>query len=218
MDHAKAVARMQEENHAAVQRSSNSMYHASRADRPSYMSQPSELGNLKNLRLPTDIAPVAFKYSMVLAFLASKLSEGSAPHSKQDINVWVELCSTGGQNSILYALAAIMFGQVHNSSGMVMEARQAYGKDISDLQVSLLGSKSNRSGSFDILSSVTALCMYEVSTYKKDRGNSDFHTTRTACGSSIRTCLEPPCRWIGPSNAKERSLGISTLPTPTCIS
>ncbi|PQE10552.1 Fungal transcriptional regulatory N-terminal protein [Rutstroemia sp. NJR-2017a BVV2] len=162
MDHAKAVARTQEENHAAAQRSFHSMYHASKADRPSYMSQPSELGNLNIPGLPEDLAPVAFKVPMVMAFLTSKLSEGSAPHSKQDINVWVELCSTGGQNSTLYALAAIMFGQAHNSFRMVMEARQAYGKAISDLQVSLLGPKPNESGSSDILSSVTALCMYEL--------------------------------------------------------
>jgi hypothetical protein len=217
MDHAKAVARTQEENHAAAQRSSYSMYHASKADRPLYMPQPSELGNSNIPGLPEDLAPVAFKVSMVMAFLTSKLSEGSAPHSKQDINVWVDLCSTGGQNSTLYALAAIMFGQVHNSFRMVMEARQAYGKAISNLQVNLLGSKPNESGSSDILSSVTALCMYEVSECK-DRGNSDFHTTPTACGSSIRTRLESSCGWIGTSNAKERSFGISTLPTSTCIS
>jgi hypothetical protein len=112
-----------------------------------------------------EISPIAFKDVILKSFLVSKLSESRPPCQPQNQAARIEMCwvteVSSRANKTLDALASIVFGQVHYSKEIIGEARNFYGKGISDLRVDLMDF--SKTESFDTLASVTNLCMYEVS-------------------------------------------------------
>lgn len=154
LEQAVAIARAQEEDHAALQKSSysKSMYHTSSLDK------------LQRRSIPSEISLLGFKNHMLISFLVRKLSEDRPSYSGRDLALekgsWIEVIPARS-NSALSALAAIIFGQAQYSLSIVEEGRRSYGKAISDLRLNLLDS--SKISSFETLATVTALCMYEVS-------------------------------------------------------
>jgi hypothetical protein len=141
-----AIRRLQQENYSTLKRSSRV------SDSRSAAYQQSQLNVV-----PSEIPLTAFKHTLYGSYLVHKLAEDKASCIQ---SLWIETASRGSGNA-LNALAAMAFGQAHHSKNAMLDAREAYGRALLDLQASL--SDISRAGSFDTLSSVTVLCLYEVS-------------------------------------------------------
>lgn len=145
VERAVAVATSQQDDLSALQSSSRVLYHTSQVPPQS-----------RNTPLSTEIPITAFKHTVFLSYLLNKLSEDQPGPAK----CWIEGTSSASRNALI-ALAAMVFGQAHDSRDTIVEARKAYGKALIDLRDTL--SDAPRHKSFDTMASVTALCMYEVS-------------------------------------------------------
>lgn len=95
--------------------------------------------------------------TIYLSFLARKMSDetvadGPILHVRQSSLV---------SHLAIYALAALVFGQAHQSDQIIVESRHVYGQALLGLQADIADPR--KAMSFYTSESVAALCMYEVS-------------------------------------------------------
>jgi hypothetical protein len=157
VEKALAISRSQERNHSYTQKTGSSMYHTSQLNE----TQRNHPAQKRIIGMPL----LGFKDAIFLSFLDFKLSQSEGRrHDSPDVkSTWIAWASDESRTT-LNALAAILFGHVHHCASIVEEGKIFYYKAISEIRVRLLDSENLRR--FDIMASVTALCMYEVSLFR----------------------------------------------------
>lgn len=149
LDRSLAISRSQQENLETRQKAGQ-LYHTHTKIQP--------------LIIAGELPLIAFRDTMVITFLISKLFEGRLSYSggREFENIWIqEVVRKSEPSNTLYSLAFIVFGQAHGEEKVIEESRRLYGRGLRDLRA-WLGDK-GRMGSFETLCCVTACCMYEVS-------------------------------------------------------
>lgn len=117
-------------------------------------------------KISVELPLTAFRDTMIITFLMSKLFEGRLPRAhiqgrEAEKAVWIQEAVRNSEPShTLYSLAFIVFGQAHHEEKVIEDSRKLYGRGLRDLR-GWLGDK-GRMGSFNTLCCVTACCMYEV--------------------------------------------------------
>lgn len=159
-----AVSHTQTHEFSTVARSSPLAFHSSRMPRSQSLSPAPFLAN----PLPL----TAFQDDIFISYLLSKLFEGkyrypsnAAGKSRCGLPTdWMpEMIKTpqNQRHKSWDALAAIVFGQAHNSYNVITNALRLYGQALSELRNQL--SNPNHWRTDRTLASITALYMYEVS-------------------------------------------------------
>lgn len=121
------------------------------------------------VRITAELPPVAFKDNIYVSYLVSKLFEGRCPFGRNTVGNTGLVCGNShgtwvneiAEEPHMTALAAMTFGHAHYSSVIIRESRKSYGKALLNLRADL--TKLSATTSFEIIASITALCMYEVS-------------------------------------------------------
>jgi len=157
------VSHAQSHEFSTIARSSHLVFHSSRIRQSRPLSDAPFLANTLPL--------TAFKDDIFISYILSKLFEGenryplnAADESRCGLPTdWIlELVNTPQKprHKSWDALAAIAFGQAHNSYDVITNALRLYGQALSELRNKLSNLDDQRSDS--TLASITALYMCEV--------------------------------------------------------
>lgn len=159
-----AVSRAQFHEFLTIKKSSHLTFHSSRI----HCARPPSPAPL----LPNSLPLTAFKDDIYISYLLFKLFErenrcplnaAAAPQCGIPTDWIPELVKTTERprQKSWDALAAIVFGQAHNSHDVITSALRLYGQALSELRNKL--SKPDDQCTDSTLASMTALYMYEVS-------------------------------------------------------
>ena len=116
-----------------------------------------------------NLSLIAFKNSITISFLATKMFEGRSPYGINGRASNTLVVSTEGwwlyemakvPQKSLDALAFMYFGRVHHSKEIETVALKSYGESLSKLRTDLINPGSVFT--FETLAAMTALCFYEV--------------------------------------------------------